>query len=142
MKTFAFASLFTLSLLAGCSKGSPAAADHDHEHEHGPNGGHVVELTGGAGHMEVIHKKGVGEMELIFTKEDEKTPLLIAAPLVFKVEQGKEWLEIAAAAVNPAEGKAATYRAAHEAFKQDHVHGRVTFVIDGVTHNPELPEGH
>lgn len=140
MKTSSVVALLTLSLFAGCTRSAPA--DHDHEHEHGPNGGHVVELTGGAGHMELIHKKGVGEMELIFTKQDEKTPLLIAAPLVLKVEQGKEWVEIPATAVNPTDGKAATYRAAHESFKQDHVHGRATFVIDGVTHNPELPEGH
>lgn len=140
MKTFALVSLLSMSLLASCSKGAPSEVAH--EHEHGPNGGHVVELTGGAGHMEVIHKRGVGEMELIFTKEDEKTALPVAAPLVFKVEQGSEWLEIPAEAVNPADGKSATYRAAHEVFKQEHVHGRVTFMIDGVTHNPELPEGH
>lgn len=133
--------LLSLSLLAACTKGAPAGADA-HEHEHGPNGGHVVELSGGAGHMEVIHKRGVGEVELIFTKEDEKTPLLVPTSLVLRVEQGKEWVEIATTAANPTDGKASSFRAAHDALKQEHLHGRASFQLEGVTYNPELPEGH
>ncbi len=136
--------LFGLALLAACGKEPEAPKDgHEHGHEHGPapHGGEVLDLGGGAAHLEVIHDHDGGNMTVYVLGADLKTPIAVEPPVV-SLEKGP--VQFTLTAIDPgADGKAVAFKSSHDGLKTDPWLGRIRVKIGDKTYQSPLEgEGH
>lgn len=143
MKTLA--TTFLALLLPACGNDAAGSAgDHPDEgpsHE-GTHGGTIVDLSGGAGHLEVVHDEEAGTVTLyVLGAEDTTTPMPIAGTpeLRLMTEDGQKIVKTEPR--DPTDGKAAVFRAEDPALKVHELKGRIALAIEGVEHNPDIPHG-
>jgi len=130
-----------LAALAACGrKNGDAGHDHDDAHDHpaAPHGGEILELAGGAAHLELIHDHEGGNVTVYVLGADLRTPVAVEAPIVNLVTKDGP-VQFALIPVNPRpDGKSDAWKGSHEGLKSDPWDGRIRVVIDGKTYQSPL----
>lgn len=144
------AALALASLLPACGKGDgpskgagPAAKADDHGHDHaghahGPNGGELLDLDGGAYHLELGHDHENGIIRVWVLAADAKTAVPVEAPVVNLTKGAVQFTLTGAAPVK--DGKATSWTGQHDGLKADPWEGRIRIVIDGKTYQSPLED--
>jgi hypothetical protein len=137
--------VLALALLAACG-GKPDASreGHDHDnghddHDHGaqaPHGGEILDLGGGAAHLEVIHDHDGGNITVYVLGADVKTPIAVEAPVV-NLENGPVQFTLTAVEPGP-DGKASAWKGSHDGLKADPWEGRIRVKIGDKTYQSPL----
>lgn len=139
-------SLCVLGILLAACGDKPAPKDaieahndgHDHADHTAPHGGEILDLGGGAAHLEIIHDHDGGNMTVYILGADMKTAVPIEAPVVNLVTKAGA-VTVALTAVEPgADGKASVWKGSHEGLKTDPWDGRIRVKIGGKTYQSEL----
>jgi hypothetical protein len=139
--------LLALALLAACGKKTeaPPEDEHGHDHTHGaaPHGGEILDLGGGAAHLEVIHDHDGGNITVFVLGADLETEIAVAAPAVnLMTKSGPVTVPLTAIAPG-ADGKASGWKGSHEALKADPWDGRIRVNIgDKAYQSPLEGEAH
>jgi hypothetical protein len=139
-----------VALLAACGKKDGAAEEgnghedgdgHDHAAHAGPHDGEVLDLGGGAYHLEILHDHDGGNMTVYVLGADLKTPVPVAAPVV-NLEKGP--VQFTLTPIDPApDGKAVAFKGSHEGLRSDPWEGRIVVKIGDKTYQSPLEgEGH
>jgi hypothetical protein len=137
--------VLALALLAACGK-KPDAAKEEHEdhaaHE-ALHGGEILDLGGGAAHLEVIHDGGGGNITVYVLGADMKTAVPVEAPVMNLVAKSGP-VTVALTAIDPgADGKASAWKGSHEGLKAEPLDGRIRVKIGDRTYQSPLEgEGH
>ncbi|MFI5402579.1 MAG: hypothetical protein ACHQ1G_06545 [Planctomycetota bacterium] len=142
--------VLALAVLAACGKKEEAPKDehegHDHAaHEHGPapHGGELLDLGGGAAHLEVIHDGEGGGLTVYVLGADAKTPVNVEAPALNLMTKGGAVTVPLTAIDAGSDGRASGWKASHEAFKAEPLEGRIRVKVGDKTYQSELEaEGH
>ena len=132
-----------LALLAACGKEAPKEehGGHDHAAHVAPHGGEILDLGGGAAHLEIIHDHDGGNMTVYVLGADLKTPIPVEAPVV-GLEKGPVQFTLTAIDPGP-DGKATAFKGSHEGLKTDPWEGRIRVKIGDKTYQSALEgEGH
>jgi len=136
-----------LALLAACGD-KPDAAHDDHDghdgHDHAahvtPHGGEILDLGGGAAHLEVIHDHDGGNLTVYVLGADMKTAVPVETPVVNLVTKSGP-VTVALTPVEPgADGKAAAFKGSHEGLKADPWDGRIRVKIGDKTYQSPLED--
>lgn len=135
-----------LALLAACGDRREAPKEpegHGHEAHVAPHGGEILELGGGAAHLEIIHDHDGGNMTVYVLDADLKTEVAVEAPVVNLVTKAGP-ATVALTAIEPgADGKASAWKGSHEGLKADPWDGRIRVTIGGKNYQSPLEgEGH
>jgi hypothetical protein len=142
--------ILALALLAACGRkdetpkdeheGHDHAPGEEHAHEHGeaPHGGEILDLGGGAAHLEIIHDHDGGNMTVYVLGADLKTPVAVEKPAAnIMTKGGPATVELTP--VDPgADGKAACWKGSHEGLKADPWDGRIRVTIGGKNYQSPL----
>jgi hypothetical protein len=137
--------VLALAVLAACGKKEEAPKDehegHDHAAHVAPHGGEILDLGGGAAHLEIIHDHDGGNMTVYVLGADLKTPVSVEAPVV-SLEKGP--VQFTLTAIEPgADGKAVAFKGSHDGLKTDPWVGRIRVKIGDKTYQSPLEgEGH
>jgi len=123
--------VLALALLAACGD-KPDAAKEEHEdhaaHE-ALHGGEILDLGGGAAHLEVIHDGDGGNITVYVLGADLKTPVAVEAPVVNLVASAGP-VQVALTAIDPAaDGRASVWKGSHEGLKAEPLDGRIRVKI-------------
>jgi hypothetical protein len=130
-----------LALFAACGGDKPdATKDDDEGYDHAdhvaPHGGEILDLGGGAAHLEVIHDHDGGNITVFVLGADLKTPIAVEAPVV-SLEKGP--VQFTLTAVEPGTGgKASVFKGSHEGLKSDPWEGRIRVKIGDKTYQSPL----
>ena len=137
--TLVFVLLMSTGFFVSCSKEDHTKEQNSSSHEDGPHGGHLVEL-GSAGHLELIHSHEKGTVHAYITGPDPKQPLNLEKPPELKIitKDGQKVVAMKPKGALPA----AEFEASDEAFKVEHLEGRIAITIGEKTFNPDLEETH
>lgn len=139
-------SLCVLGILLAACGDKPDAAKEEHEdhaaHE-ALHGGEILDLGGGAAHLEVIHDHDGGNITVYVLGADLKTPVAVEAPAVnLMTKSGPATVELTAIETG-ADGKASAWKGSHEGLKADPWDGRIRVKIGDKTYQSPLEgEGH
>jgi hypothetical protein len=129
-----------LALLAACGRKPEAPKDdgHDHAAHEAPHGGEILDLGGGAAHLEVVHDDDGGNITVYVLGADVKTPVAVEAPVVNLVTNAGP-VQVPMAAIDPgADGKASAWKGSHEGLKADPLDGGIRVKIGGKTYQSRL----
>lgn len=132
--------VLALALLAACGKKDDAPKDEHEDHDHAahgaPHGGEVLDLGGGAAHLEIIHDHDGGSMTVYVLGADLKTPVSVEAPVV-SLEKGP--VQFTLTAIEPGkDGKAVAFKGSHDELKTDPWLGRIRVKIGDKTYQSPL----
>lgn len=127
----------SLSLLAFACGKKEEGHDHDdgHDHEHaatGPHGGEILEIGGGAYHLEILHDHDGGRMTVWVLDGALKETLSVPAPTVNLVTASGP-VQFALAA-----GEGSSWKGAHDGLKADPWNGRIVIEIGGKQYQSPL----
>lgn len=133
----------TLSLLAFACGKKEEGHDHDdgHDHEHaatGPHGGEILEIGGGAYHLEILHDHDGGKMTVWVLDGALKETLSVPAPTVNLVTAAGPVQFRLEAAADAKEGAATSWKGAHDGLKADPWNGRIVIEIGGKQYQSPL----
>ena len=131
-----------IALLAACGKKDEAPKEEHAEHT-APHGGEILDLGGGAMHLEILHDHDGGNMTVYVLGADVKTPVVVEAPVVNLMTE-KGGVTVALTAIDPqADGKASAWKGSHEGLKADPWEGRIRVKAGDKTYQSPLEgEGH
>ncbi|HEX5138221.1 MAG TPA: hypothetical protein VFY93_14690 [Planctomycetota bacterium] len=135
-----------LALLAACGERKEAPkgpGGHGHAEHVAPHGGEILELGGGAAHLEIIHDHDGGNLTVYILGADLKTPIAVETPAVnLMTKEGTATVVLTA--IEPgADGRASAWTGAHEGLKADPWDGRIRVKIGDKNYQSPLEgEGH
>ena len=116
----------------------PPGEEHAREHGEAPHGGEILDLGGGAAHLEVIHDHDGGTITVYVLGADMKTAVPVETPVVNLVTASGP-ATVALAAIDPgADGKASAFKGSHEGLKADPWDGRIRVKIGDKTYQSPL----
>jgi len=138
--------VLVIALVAACGDKKEAPKEqegHGHEAHVAPHGGEILELGGGAAHLEILHDHEGGSMTVYVLGADLKTPIAVEAPVVNLVTKDGP-AAVTLTAIEPGtDGKASAWKGAHAGLKADPWDGRIRVAIGGKTYQSPLEgEGH
>lgn len=129
-----------IAVILACGNKEEAAkpADHDHAHGDAPHGGEILDLGGGAAHLEMIHDHDGGNVTVYVLGSDLKTPVAVEAPIISLVTKDGP-VQFTLTAVNAgADGKADTWKGSHAGLISDPWDGRIRVKIGDKTYQSPL----
>ncbi len=125
--------------LAACGKKKEEGGGGGHAHdEPGPHGGEILDLGGGAYHLEILHDHDGGSMKVWILDSAMKETIPVPAPVVNLVTKGGP-VQFTLTPGATLEGNLALeWHGAHDGLKVDPWDGRIVLNIKGKTFQSPL----